>query len=303
MKKEKKIAFFIILIFGLFTINFAFAQQIREQNITKLHKVSSGSQNYLIKITFPPNYNSSKEYNVLYYLDAWFISDVVTGSYNVLNRCDYVENIVLIGISIEGNEYDFNKQRVMDFTPSKHKMSNKMKALGENGNYPVIKSGAGNNAVLVNSETTGGADIFINFLSGKLFPFVEKKYPNLNNRKGFLGHSLGGLFGAYLLQKKPKLIDDYILISGSLGWNQKEILKEELFKDFKNSTSLKQLFLSYGAAETKLTTIPNDKFNTIIKKLERKNLNYYMKVYEKANHHSILSRAIYDGLLYIYKKK
>lgn len=303
MKKEKKIAFFIILIFGLFTINFAFAQQIREQNITKLHKVSSGSQNYLIKITFPPNYNSSKEYNVLYYLDAWFISDVVTGSYNVLNRCDYVENIVLVGISIEGNEYDFNKQRVMDFTPSKYKMSDRMKALGGNRTYPVIKSGAGNNAVLMNSETTGGADIFINFLSGKLFPFVEKKYPNLNNRKGFLGHSLGGLFGAYLLQKKPKLIDDYILISGSLGWNQKEILKEELFKDFKNSTSLKQLFLSYGAAETKLTTIPNEKFNTIIKKLERKNLNYYMKVYEKANHHSILSRAIYDGLLYIYKKK
>lgn len=302
MRKKKIFTIHLTVILNLLMIFPILGQQIRAKNKIESHKLSTQTQDYAIKITFPPNYDVGNNYNVLYYLDAWFISDVVTGSYNILNRCEYVEDVVLIGISIEGNEFDFNKQRIMDFTPTKHKMSDKMKALGSEVNYPIIKSGAGENAVIMNSETTGGADEFIEFLSGNLFPFVESKYPNLKKRKGFLGHSLGGLFGAYLIQKEPTLIDDYILISGSLDWNENELLKEDLFDDFKNSTKLKQVYLTYGKSEIKRTTKSNEKFNIIIENLEKENLNYIMKVYEEANHHSILSRAIYDGLFFIYKK-
>lgn len=301
MKKKKISTIFLTVILNLLMISPILGQHIRKQNIIEFHKVSSEKQDYIIKITFPPNYDLENNYNVLYYLDAWFISDIVTGSYNILNRCEYVEDIVLVGISIEGTEFDFNKQRIMDFTPTKYKMSDKMKELGTEGNYPIIKSGAGENAVLMSSETTGGADEFIDFLSDKLFPFVENEYPNLDKRKGFLGHSLGGLFGVYLLQKNPTLIDDYILISGSLDWNKNEILNLELFDDFKNSSKNYQLFLSYGKSEVKRTIKSNEKFNTIIKNLNKNNFNYNLKTYEELNHHSILSRAIYDGLLFIYK--
>lgn len=277
MKKKNIFTVYLTVILNLLMIFPILGQQIREQNITESHKISSEEQDYVIEITFPPNYDVGNNYNVLYYLDAWFISDVVTGSYNILNRCEYVEDIVLVGISIEGNEFDFNKQRIMDFTPTKYKMSDKMKALGSKGYYPILKSGAGENAVLMNSETTGGADDFIDFLSSKLFPFVENKYQNLNKRKGFLGHSLGGLFGAYLLQKEPTLIDDYILISGSLDWNENELLNKELFDDFKNSLKFHQLFLTYGKSEIKRTTGSNEKFNTIIESLEKNNFNYSLK--------------------------
>jgi predicted alpha/beta superfamily hydrolase len=302
MKKKKIFAIYLTIILSTLIISPILGQEIRESNVIESHKISSEKQDYVIKITFPPNYDGENNYNVLYYLDAWFISDIVTGSYNILNRCEYVEDIILIGISIEGNEFDFNKQRIMDFTPSKYKLSDKLKALGTEGNYPIIKSGAGENAVIKNSETTGGADKFIDFLSGKLFPFVENKYPNLNKRKGFLGHSLGGLFGVYLIQKQLTFFDDYILISGSLDWNENELLEEELFDDFKNSSKFNQLFLTYGKSEIKRTTNSNEKFNTIIKNLKKNNFNYSFKSYEQANHHSILSRAIYDGLLFIYKK-
>lgn len=302
MRKKKIFTIHLTVILNLLMVLPILGQQLREKNQIDTHKISSEKQDYEIKITLPPNYDEGNNYNVIYYLDAWFISDVVTGSYNILNRCEYVESVVLIGISIEGNEFEFNKQRIMDFTPTKYKMSDKMKALVSAGNYPIIKSGAEENAALMNSETTGGADEFIEFLSGKLFPFIESKYPNLKKRKGFLGHSLGGLFGTYLIQKKPTLIDDYILISGSLDWNENELLKEDLFDEFKNLTKLKQLYLTYGKSEIERTTKSNETFNTIIENLEKDNLNYIMKVYEEANHHSILSRAIYDGLLFIYKK-
>ncbi|QNK78190.1 alpha/beta hydrolase [Winogradskyella ludwigii] len=302
MNKKKTSTFYLTVILNILTIIPILGQEIRESNIIESHKISSENQDYLIKITFPPNYDNKRSYNVLYYLDAWFISDIVTGSYNVLNRSEYVEDIVLIGISIEGNEFDFNKQRVMDFTPTKYKLSKKFKALISKGIKPILKSGSGENAVLKNSETTGGADNFIEFLSGKLFPFIEKEYSNLNKRKGLLGHSLGALFGTYLIQKKPNLIDDYILISGPLFWNENEVLKEGLFDEFKKSSEFHQLFLSYGKLEIKRTTESNEKLNTIIESLNKNNFNYSLKAYEEANHNSILSRAIYDGLLFTYKK-
>tara|TARA_R110002049_G_scaffold309001_1_gene515664 strand:- start:53 stop:961 length:909 start_codon:yes stop_codon:yes gene_type:complete len=302
MNKKKTSTFYLTVILNILTIIPILGQEIRESNIIESHKISSENQDYLIKITFPPNYDNKRSYNVLYYLDAWFISDIVTGSYNVLNRSEYVEDIVLIGISIEGNEFDFNKQRVMDFTPTKYKLSKKFKALISKGIKPILKSGSGENAVLKNSETTGGADNFIEFLSGKLFPFIEKEYSNLNKRKGLLGHSLGSLFGTYLIQKKPNLIDDYILISGPLFWNENEVLKEGLFDEFKKSSEFHQLFLSYGKLEIKRTTESNEKLNTIIESLNKNNFNYSLKAYEEANHNSILSRAIYDGLLFTYKK-
>ncbi|WP_127846577.1 alpha/beta hydrolase [Psychroflexus aestuariivivens] len=271
MNKKKISAFYLTVVLTILTNIPVLGQEIRESNIIESHEISSENQDYLIKITFPPNYDNKRSYNVLYYLDAWFISDLVTGSYNVLNRCEYVEDIVLIGISIEGNEFDFNKQRVMDFTPTKYKLSKKFKTLISKGNKLILKSGSGENAVLKSSETTGGADNFIEFLSGKLFPFIEKEYSNLNKRKGLLGHSLGALFGTYLIQKKSNLIDDYILISGSHNWNENEILKKELFDEFKKSSEFHQLFLSYGKSEIKRTTESNEKLNTIIESLDKNN--------------------------------
>ena len=39
-----------------------------------------------------------------------------------------------------------------------------------------------------------------------------------------------------------------------------------------------------------------------ITELELENLNYKFDPVKNTNHHSVLSRAIYDGLLYLYKK-
>ncbi|MGZ2371685.1 alpha/beta hydrolase [Ancylomarina sp. YFZ004] len=305
MKKNNTSRIYLVFIFAILFVSPVSGQKLRESNNTEFHKISSEKQDYTLKVTLPPNFDQEENYSVLYYLDAWFLSDIVTGSYNVLNRCEYVEDVVLVGITIEGSELDFNTQRNMDFTPSKYRslfLCDNINATNPNGLDITFKSGVGENGAPLIPETTGGAGEFINFSSKKLFPFVENKYPNLKKRKGLLGHSFGGLFGTYLIQQKPDLIDDYILISGALSWNESEILKEELFSGFKNSSRQHQLFLTYGKSEVKITSIPNEALNNIVKSLGKKNFNYKFKIYDEANHHSILSRAIYDGLLFLYKK-
>ncbi|MCY1635498.1 alpha/beta hydrolase [Marinifilum sp. D737] len=305
MNKNRIYIKHLVFILTILFISPVYGQKTRESNKIEFHKISSSKRDYILKFTFPPNFDQKQNYKVLYYLDSWFISDLITGSYNVLNRCEYVEDVVLIGISIKGNEQDFNRQRTKDFTPSEYRSlfnTKKIKSVNPNGVIINVKSGVGENGVLLIPENTGGAEEFISFLSKKLFPFVENQYPNLNKRKGLLGHSFGGLFGTYLLQKEPNLIDDYILISGSLSWNESELLKEELFHEFKNSLKYHQLFLTYGTSEVSLTVTPNEALNNILCGLKKKNFNYKFKRYDKANHHSILSRAIYDGLLFLYKK-
>ena len=152
-----------------------------------------------------------------------------------------------------------------------------------------------------NNRTTGGADAFINFLSEKLIPFVENKFPNLSKSRGLLGHSLGGLFGTYSIQKRPNLFDNYILISSSLSWNDDELLNEVFFYDFKDSSKEHSLYLTYSKAEFDATCKSNEKLNEIIKNLGKNNLKYSFEPYENLSHHSILSRAIYDGIFFTYK--
>lgn len=214
--------------------------------------------------------------------------------------CDYIEDIVLVGISLDGSEKDWHKQRDMDFTPSPFENLgiDFKKNLPENVKIS-IKTGEGNQ---LNKENTGGASLFLDFLENNIIKFIENKYPNLNKSRGILGHSFGGLFGFYTLQNRPELFNDYILISSSVSWNSFELVDSSRFLKLKESENTIKLFQSYGEDEIKLIKTANNDIKNIITELKIENLEYKFTSYEKTNHHSVLSRAIYDGLLYLYKK-
>jgi predicted alpha/beta superfamily hydrolase len=271
---------------------------------TENHKIySQDKDEYILKITFPRNYSSKKEYKTLYYLDAYWLTEITRGSYTILDLCNYVEDVVFVGISIDGSEKDWHKQRDMDFTPSKFKnlgLLEGLKKLNPDNNIKItVKTGGGNQ---LNAESTGGANLFLSFLEKDVIKFVEKEYPNLNKRRGILGHSFGGLFGFYTLQNNPELFQDLLLISASLSWNSSELVKIEKFSKLKESKNGIKLYHSYGKEEVNGIKTSNKELSKIISELELENLNYKFDPIKNTNHHSVLSRAIYDGLLYLYKK-
>ncbi|MCB4808847.1 hypothetical protein LG651_11340 [Tamlana sp. 62-3] len=271
---------------------------------TENYKVySEDKDEYILKITFPRNYSSDKEYKTLYYLDAYWLTEITLGSYTILNLCDYVEDVVFVGISLNGTQKDWNKQRDMDFTPSQFKnlgLFEDLKKSNQDNNIKItVKTGSGNQ---LNKESTGGANLFLDFLEKGVIEFVENKYPNFNKRRGLLGHSFGGLFGFYTLQNNPELFQDLLLISASLSWNSYELVNKENFSKLKDSKSEIKLYQSYGGEEIKGIKTSNNRINKIMAELELENLNYKFELVKNTNHHSVLSRAIYDGLLYLYKK-
>ena len=77
---------------------------------------------YELIITLPPDYQPENEYIVLYYLDAWWLRDLVPGCYRIKNLsnktlANNMHEVILVGISSVGNETDWNRQRNMDYTP------------------------------------------------------------------------------------------------------------------------------------------------------------------------------------------
>lgn len=255
-----------------------------------LNLLSKDGQEYLIKVTLPENYDSQKEYETLYYLDSWWLSELALGANAILNLSEKIEDIVLIGISLNGNLKDWNIQRTMDFTPSEYNMGFEMKA------------GKGDNGITLNKQNTGGADIFIEFIETKIFKLIESNYPNIGENRTLLGHSYGGLFSFYTIQQKPQLFSNFIIISPSLWWNNSELLKKELFYAFEQSKSTNSIYLCYGNSESKLISKSNQEMDIILIGLEKENLDYKFKVFNETNHNSILPQGIYEGLLYTFRK-
>ena len=292
-----------LLVFFLMFLN-VYGQATELGFRTEKHTIySQDNDEYILKITFPKSYNSDKEYKTLYYLDAYWLTDITLGSYTILDLCDYVENVVFVGVSLNGSEKDWHTQRDMDFTPSPFKNMGLLESLKKSNpesNIKIsLKSGSGNQ---LTEENTGGAHLFLDFLENEVIQFVEKKHPNLSKRRGLLGHSFGGLFGFYTLQNRPQLFSDYILISSSLSWNSFELVDTRKFLKLKESENTIKLYHSYGADEIKAIKTSNNNIKNVLHELKIQNLNYQFRPYKDTNHHSVLSRAIYDGLLYLYRK-
>jgi predicted alpha/beta superfamily hydrolase len=267
---------------------------------TAIHKIYSEDQDeYILKITFPRDYNSDTEYKTMYYLDAYWLTDITLGCYTILDLCKNVEDVVFVGISINGTEKDWNKQRNMDFTPSPYQNLGIKKSNPENNKKIVIKDRTGNQ---INKENTGGASLFLEFLENDIIKFVEREYPNVNKRKGLLGHSFGGLFGFYTLQNRPDLFQDFLIISAAVTWNSYELVDDSKFLKLKGAENNLRIYHSYGEQEISSTRNSNTAIRNIITELKLEKLDYEFSPIKNTNHYSVLSRAIYDGLLHLYKK-
>jgi uncharacterized protein len=284
---------FTVLLFPLlFIVSDIHAQKYgfdsdEPQTVFKEIKRDDG-QVYKLLITLPPDFNTEREYKILYYLDAWWLEGLVTGSYRVKSLSNKslsnnMDELILVGISHVGNERAWNKQRLMDFTPSKSSLN------------MVINYGG----VQLNAETTGGAEEFMNFFKNQIIESIEKDYKIDPSSRCILGHSFGGLFGFYAYLNHPELFSNYILLAPAIWWND-----SELFKDTESILSKREvkMFIAMGTGEIKMIKIPMATLVQELRSGKNNKLEFTYKQYENADHHSVLPQSIYDGIELLYTK-
>ena len=234
-----------------------------------------------IWIHIPEDFDNTKQYPVIYVLDASQHFYVVTGMLKQLLPWQ-IPNSILVGIK--------NTDRTRDFTHT---------------NVPFQRG--------QESETSGGANNFIKFIDEEVKPFIDNKYPTENNNT-IIGHSTGGLFVLYSYLHHENSFDNYLAIDPSLWWDKENLVKETQEQLNKGNRKEKSLYIAVAnsigkAMDTvkvrKDKTVPTEqiranlKFHDLLVK-NNKEINFKWEYFKNEDHGSIVVPAQYNGLRSIF---
>ena len=237
---------------------------------------------YDILISYPNNYkNSGKMYPVLVVLDAEVNFGAISYISQRLIKDELIPELFVVGIAYQGDtdEDSYYSLRSRDFTPTVDKVE-------EQRHKNKYKSG------------TGGAENFVKFLSFELVPYLMNNYPIMDKGKTIYGHSFGGLFGTHLLINHPALFDNYLLLSPSLWWDRKIILKN-LKQNPSISSKLIKIYTGTGALEGGMVA-DHLEMAHVLKKNNQDNLNIKSEILDNETHRTIFGRGFTNGLRFLY---
>lgn len=235
------------------------------------------ARTYDLHIKLPPAYdapeNESLTYPVLYLNDATYNFQVAAGITHYPMNAQIIENLILVGIGYSHGSVG-PESRIRDYTPT------------------------------VNSawtRETGGAEKYVNFVEREVIPLIESTYRVDPVRRAYAGHSLGGLFGAYVLLKKPELFRYYVLSSPSFWFDEHVTWKlEEAYAEAHSDLSA-NVYVAIGGLEAPM--VPD--VRTFVSKLEARdyrNLRIRALVVDGAAHETVFPTALMNGLLWHFAK-
>jgi predicted alpha/beta superfamily hydrolase len=103
----------------------------------------------------------------------------------------------------------------------------------------------------VTADAGGDASRFTDFIERELKPRIEQDFMADTSRmqRTILGHSYGGLYGAYALIKRNNVFGNYLLLSPSLWYDRQVMLHYEqaVRADLRNNRQL--VYLGVGGTE------------------------------------------------------
>ena len=233
-----------------------------------LQSASNGAS-YDIKVGLPDNYNPSVEkYATIYVLDGKEIFGFVANRCKEISDSYGVKNVVVVSIG-------YGKDRSIDYTPTKM------------------------------SSVTGGAPQFLNFIETQLIPRMEQDYNVDTSRESrvILGHSYGGLFGAYAFCVNNQVFGNYIMLSPSLWFDKYVALQMEKDNRAINKNRKQLVYMGIGAAEEKERMLAP--FEVFYQSLQGNysNIKLEKNLEENQDHMGSRSPNIVKGLNYYFQNR
>ena len=101
-------------------------------------------------------------------------------------------------------------------------------------------------ATIAGKATGGGGEAFEAFLLEELRPFIEARFSADPDRAILFGHSVGGLFAANLLARKPQAFNGYLIASPSV-WVDPAVV--ERVKAAAGAPDKQRVFVAVGGGE------------------------------------------------------
>ena len=179
---------------------------------------------YPLFIKLPRSYKNKldKYYPVIYLTDAPYAFQIVSGATRYPMGSKVMEEAIIVGISYSKGSKG-SSSRVRDYTPTLNKAW---------------------------QNKTGEAKQHAAFIENLVIDYIETNYRTDPANRTFIGNSLGGLFGTYILLNKPTMFKNYILGSPSYWWQNGYIFKQESVFAKQRIALKANVFISIGEFET-----------------------------------------------------
>lgn len=200
MKKITALAFAFLLPFSSIQTTAQDAYTIPRTQVVPISDTQADRQ-YELYIKLPEAYDEDpeKRFPVIYATDGNWQMDLLSGNAGIL-----IPDAILVGISWQK---DFRKE-VDDDRPHASRFRD----------YSMVPH---RDPAIQSKYKLGQARNHLTFIRDDVIAFVEDNFRTAPGKRAYLGYSMGGSFGAYILFAEPDTFDHYIL--GSPAFDQREI--------------------------------------------------------------------------------
>lgn len=166
-------------------------------------------RSYRIMAAVPSGEAPPEGYPVIYLLDADSCFAMAVETLRLVTRKPHgYDPAILIGIGYPAG-MEASKERFLDYTTPAEEAT--LPKRGDGSPWPEI----------------GGADPFLDFITGGLQPLVASRYPVNTRRQSLFGHSLGGFLALHALFTRRGAFGAYVAGSPSIWWADRVLLQEE----------------------------------------------------------------------------
>ncbi len=249
-------------------------------------KAQSNGVNYRLYIRTPPDYETSDEgYPVMVLLDADYSFSIAVNHVEHLADRGQAPDMIIVAIAYpdvypDRRGYAVNRSR--DYTP----------VFVEHCCYgPEFQ------------KASGGGPAFRDFIADELFPYLDKTY-RTNGDRVYVGHSFGGLFGAFTLLTRPEIFTRYILVSGSYWYGDDYVIKLAGADKLPALEETKRVYMGVGSWENQqgvhLMVDDQMRFEAALKNAYGRKVVVKSRVFEDETHASIFPAVLSTGLRHVY---
>ena len=233
---------------------------------------------YPLFIKLPRSYDPqlSQTYPVIYLTDALYSFQLISGATRFPMNSGTMQEFIIVAISYDKGSKGA-QSRVRDYTQRK---AHDWKLM------------------------TGKAAEHATFIRETVFSYIETHYRADPAKRTFVGNSLGGLFGAYILFSQPDMFSNYIIGSPSVWFADNDILTQSVVK----SELAKRVYMAVGAQESPEFGQQQDMLagaKALAQKIEQRQsqlITLKFSVIENATHTTAFPTTVIQGLDWLYRK-
>jgi predicted alpha/beta superfamily hydrolase len=200
---------------------------------TEVHRLKSKCVGDEFEISIVPPPSGVGPVPVVIVTDAQLMAGIVGSSIQMLITGGEIPPVlvVLVGYPIAGDVARFIQLRTRDFSPTVDEL--------QVSEFTAIAGDA---------VQAGGGPAFLNFLTEELRPWVKERY-EVTEDATYVGSSMGGLFGAWILLHHPGAFNRYVIGSPWFCWDEQVSTGWEAEYAASHTDLQATVFLAAGADE------------------------------------------------------